>query len=98
MMVAVPPQPIMEIAILLLTLSVLAGVGMAVFFWTQIRSERNAATACMHCRQQMAEGGSRSCPRCGFVVCLPCREQNSSCPHCKVAWPRAAEGSAKMAG
>jgi len=72
----------------LLAISILAGVGIAVFFWMQIKAERNAATACMACRQQMEISGKRECPRCRLMVCLSCWEKNQNCPNCKTTWHR----------
>lgn len=90
-----PPQPLMEVVILLLSIAVLAGVGLGIFFWKQIKSEKNALNACMYCSRQLADA-KHHCPRCGFIVCARCWENSPACPHCKVAWPHAPQPSASQ--
>ena len=88
----------MQIAILLLSIAVLAGIGLGIFFWTQIKSERQAANACMHCGRQLSPSGTHHCHRCGFIVCANCWEKSLVCPHCKESWPHPAQDSAPVSG
>jgi hypothetical protein len=86
----------MTLVIFLLSIAVLAGVGLGIFFWKQIQSDQKAGNACMYCSQQLTDSTTHHCHRCGFIVCARCWENSTTCPHCKIEWPRTPQPSASQ--
>jgi hypothetical protein len=86
----------MQFVFILLSIAILAGIGLAIFFWVVIRSERNAANSCMLCHQKLPDSGGQPCARCGLIVCVECREKNDACPNCRTGWTHTAQGAANL--
>jgi hypothetical protein len=77
---------------LLLTVAVLAGVGIGIFVWRQISAEQKRAGACALCSAPISSTPALVCGNCQSVVCAACAGAALHCPRCNEAWPVSAAG------